>query len=269
MSVSLNTKVGESIIRLGAGTSKSHKIKLDMHYEGQKPVTELQTHLGLSLIPHENTRVTYIYGPSGLGKSTLAAQLANEYKLKHKNDILLITPKKKLKGCTNCKKTKKGIDYCKDCKKSDPYIDIGKLNRIKTDASNFVLKPITLDELIEEYPQGALVVCDDYESCEKSVKDGIVNLINQICIQGRSHKIYVIIVSHLMSNYRETRVMMSEAQCICFPTIGAQKPARDFLRLHAGLSKDQIDRIMAEKSRWIHYVKMPGFILTKDHFYLI
>jgi hypothetical protein len=269
MAISLNTKDGDSIIRIGAGTTTSKKLKLDMNYTGENPVRELQTHLGLSLIPHLNTRVTYIYGPSGLGKSTLAAQLANEYKMKHKNDIMLITPKKKLKGCPDCKKTKKEIKYCKKCSLVDPYIDVGRLHRIPTDAENFVLKPITLNELIREYPHGVMVVCDDYESCEKSIKDGIVNLINQICIQGRSHNIYVVIVSHLMSNYRETRVMMSEAQCICFPTIGAQKPARDFLKLHAGMTKEQIDRIMAEKSRWVQYVKMPGFILTKDHFFLI
>jgi hypothetical protein len=73
----------------------------------------------------------------------------------------------------------------------------------------------------------------------------------------------MLITSHLMSNYRETRRVLNEATTVVFfPRSGSTHQIKKFLTTYAGLEKDMIKKILKLPSRWVAlYKTYPMFIL--------
>ena len=184
----------------------------------------------LQPIPNASGRECYyIAGPSGSGKSTYVSKYIELWRELYPNakqhPIVLFS--------------RVNEDECLD--KFNPL-------RINIDES---LKedPIDLKEL-----ENSMVIFDDVDQINNAtkLKDYVINLRDQILEEGRHKKIYCCTTSHQMTNYKATRVPLTEAShCVFFPRCGAAHAVKYFLNKYIGLDKKQIEKIMNLPTRWI------------------
>lgn len=196
-------------------------------------------------IPNTKTRdVIYVCAPSGSGKSTYISNYAKEYKK--------IFPNNKI--------------YVFSRLTEDKPID--ELKAIRIEINNaLVLNPILPEEL-----ENSLVIFDDIDTLrDKRQKDAIMALKDDLLQVGRHMTISLLITSHLMTNYKETRIVLNEAQqIVIFPHSGSDNSIKYVLKAYVGLDKDDINKILKLGSRWVTvYKTAPQAILYSYGAYII
>lgn len=246
-SISLSKKGGRPVFRVKSGSKdKNVKFYVDTEYDNKKELVKQYSNSGLlQLIPNKkgNRDVIYVSGISGVGKSTWVRDYAKEYIKKFpSNNVIVISPKK-----------------------HDIFDEI-KCIRIKCDEQNFVEEPINIEDELSD----SLVIADDYESCDKPIRDGIINLLNKICIEGRQYNISCCIITHTFSNFLSTRTLLSESHyLVIFPGTSMHQ-FKTYAKNHIGLSNDQINKIINVRSRWVCIHKnFPTFYLTSNEFNIL
>ena len=186
----------------------------------------------------------YISGCSGSGKSHYAKTYIECYKK--------IFPKRKI--------------FLFSKLKEDPTIDTVKPIRIKLD-NELLADPITPEEL-----QNSLCVFDDFDALrDGKLKNEIYGLIDEILFDGRHFNIHCIITSHMITNYKKTRNILSEVNSITlFPQSISFKNANYLLRNYLGLKQKQIDIILNLPSRWVTvFIRYPKFVLFQNGCYFL
>lgn len=186
----------------------------------------------------------YITGPSGSGKSFYIAQFIEQYIRKYPNrEIIVIS-----------------------AKDEDPALDKYDPIRIPID-DDLVIDPIELDEL-----ENSLVIFDDIDQLpNKHIQNAVWNLRDQILEVGRSKGISVCTVSHLLTNYKASRICLNESDyVIFFPKSGAKYQIQYFLKNYAGMNKDQIKKIFNINSRAVVLKKTyPMCIIYQNGCYVV
>ena len=88
---------------------------------------------------------------------------------------------------------------------------------------------------------------------------------------GRHHGLYVVITSHLGSDYTKTRAILNEAHGICcFPNGSSAKQLTYVLETYAGLTKDDIRKVRRLPSRWVYIRKTyPAAVVHATGAYLL
>ena len=110
---------------------------------------------------------------------------------------------------------------------------------------------------------GCFILFDDWDSFEKEDKALVLAMIKDVQNLGRKLRISIIITSHLLTNYNETRGIISEAEYITvFP--GATMPQQlNYLCQKLGVAKDMISQLR-RKGRWVTiHNAAPLFILSE------
>jgi hypothetical protein len=207
----------------------------------------LEINFGL-LEQHPNTskdrEVMMVAGPSGSGKSTYSAQYIKKYKRAFpKNEFVLFSRKPE-----------------------DAILDELNPIRIKLDQS-LVDDPVTLEEL-----KDTLVLFDDIDTIpEKDIKKAVKDIQNDILEVGRSYHITCICTSHQICNYNETRILLNECtQFVFFPRAGGTHHITRFLKVYAGLSKKEIQKILKLPSRWVLLNRTyPNYIMYNQGCYAL
>lgn len=190
----------------------------------------------------KGTRI-YIAGPTGSGKSTFASMIMREYKKMYPgNDIMLFSNEMK-----------------------DPVIDEHKPVRILLDDS-LIDNPIQKEEL-----ENSLCVFDDIDAMtDKDIELAVEILRDNLLKEGRKHNIFVICTAHQLTNYRKTRNILNDCDSIVFFPKSNVSGIKHYLKTYGGLSKRQIEEILALPSRWVCYNKnYPGIILYSSGVYLL
>lgn len=186
----------------------------------------------------------YICGPSGSGKSTYISQYVERWKkIYPKKDIVLFSRVSE-----------------------DEPIDKLKPLRIKID-ENLIDMPIEPEELAD-----SLVIFDDTDTIpEKNLRDAMISLKDDLLEIGRHHNIYVVISSHLINNYKESRKILNEChQMTVFPSSGSAYPIKYCLKNNFGMDKKQIQRLMKLPSRWVTIFKhFPQTVMYSKGAYLL
>jgi hypothetical protein len=255
MNISLSKKNGDPIFTVKGSKDNGKKFRLDLEFDGDKPIKEYKVPPGGQIIPIKNkTRwVDYIFGPSGVGKSTLAAnKIIKPFKKKHNNyPYYLVSPKT-----------------------DDEVLNRLNPNRIEISYENFIDDPIELEELGDaETGEGSIVLFDDCESIgDPTLRKAVDGLRDQILIRGRSMNISCITINHLSSNGMSTRILLTEAiRFFFFPNSGSPKFIIDILTRYCNLDKDQIKKILSLKntrSVCVH-MRFPPYVITDSEFYLL
>lgn len=182
-------------------------------------------------IDPDDRDMIYCAGKSGSGKSTWVGNYIKQYKkLFPGNKVILFS-----------------------LKDSDKALDKYSPIRIALNEELFE-NPIELDEL-----DNSLVIFDDVDSMDeklskrsKMIKMALMNLKDMILQVGRSHKIYVAITSHNVTDYLKSRIVLQEASLMTlFPHSGSAKQLKYCLKNYAGLEDEQINRIKNLASRWV------------------
>lgn len=203
--------------------------------------------------------VFYIAGPSGAGKTTIAADLAFSYhKANLKNKIVFISTVndnpllKRLKPIMINVIDEKMVDY-------NLFNPETRLT-VKDDGVN---PPLFKD---------SLVIFDDLEGItDKNVLSAIQqNLINPMLNTGRHQCLNVIFCRHILLDYEKTRNILVEMDFLVVYPSSTRRQIRNCLKRYLGLEKDQMDKIMNCGERYVFiHCKFPMFAFTKSSAWII
>ena len=178
----------------------------------------------------------YISGPSNSGKTYYASRYIDKY----------------------LKKNRDSEFYLFSLIPDDDQLDDLDPMRVPVDES-LVTDPIMLDDLYN-----SIAVFDDSELVkDKHVKNALFNLQDKIATMGRHTDTRLIAITHLMTNYKESRIILTEATSITFfPHAGASQAVKRVLEVYIGLSKEQIKKVLKLPSRWVTiYKHAPNYLL--------
>ena len=186
----------------------------------------------------------YVFGPSGSGKTTWICDYVECYKkLFPKNPVILFSRKDK-----------------------DESID-------KINPTRIQLTEELLDDPIkpEDIPSSILIFDDTDTLKNKKIKNEINELKDDLLEVGRQSNINVVIVSHLASNYKMSRIVLNESNYIVFfPKSGSTQQIMYILKNYCGIGKKDIQRIMNLPSRWVCLSRRyPMFVMHESGAFLL
>lgn len=187
----------------------------------------------------------YVSGSSGSGKSTWTANYLKEF--------VKLFPDKRIFLFSRVSEDK-------------PLDAIGKVTRIIID-EDLIDDPIDINEL-----NNSCCVFDDIDTIpNKDLKNAIIDLRKDILETGRHEKIYCISTSHMLTNYKETRELLNEAnKVIFFPKSSGTRQIKYFLQNYGGMTTADINKVFDLPSRWVMLSKnYPQYILCEKSIYLL
>lgn len=189
----------------------------------------------------------YIAAQTGAGKTY--------YTRKYLEQLLKVYPKKQIFVFSDVEK--------------DPELDVlGKnIVRFKLDDELLEKDPIKPDKF-----KGSVCVFDDIDSIQNpKLLKYVQTLRDAILRRGRHEDISCIVTSHLLTNYRDTRIVLNEANTITvFCRSGSTFGVKYLLQKYCGFDKAQIDQILKIPSRWITiYKNHPMYIAHEKGIYLV
>jgi len=186
----------------------------------------------------EKREVFYIAGASGSGKSHIA------------------------KGIAEC--------YKKLFPERECYL-VSKLEEDSTlDALGF-LKRINIQTFIDDYPEldefsKCLVIFDDYDTFTGQAEKVIHKLIDDLATMGRHTTTTMLCLSHYLTNYKKTRLLLNEAtHIIVYPMATSFHALGYLLKTHIGMTKDDV-RDLKKMGRWVCvYKHYPQWLVSAQH----
>lgn len=173
-----------------------------------------------------NREFIYISGPSGSGKSTYAAQYIYNYKkLFPNNDVFIFS------------------------RLSDDEV-IDMLDVIRVPINESLIEIDVPKDMVN-----CLVLFDDIDTIpDKSLRNKVYQIQNDILEIGRHNNIYVIVTSHLINgnDRKNCRTILNEANTITFfPRAGSTYGIKYVLKNYLGFNNNQIELILKIPSRWV------------------
>ena len=184
--------------------------------------------------------IFYIAGASGSGKSYIAKGIAEQYQKKFPDRTVFLISKLS----------------------EDETLDSMKQKPIRLKIDKLIENP--LKEL--EPLQNSMVIFDDYDSFTGKEAKVIEELMNDIATMGRHHCISMLCLTHYLSNYRKTRLLLTEAtHFVLYPQSTGAMPLSYLLKTHLGMDKKEIEKLRKNGSRWICIQKnFPQYCITEN-----
>lgn len=187
----------------------------------------------------EKREVFYIAGASGSGKSYMAKGIAECYKKLHPSrEVYLIS--------------KLGDDSTLDSMKPPP-------------------KRINIQTLIDDYPEldefkDCCVIFDDYDTFTGQAEKVLHKLIDDLATMGRHTNTTMLCLSHYLTNYKKTRLLLNEAtHIVVYPMATSFHALGYLLKTHIGMTKDDV-RDLKKMGRWVCvYKHYPQWLVSAHH----
>jgi hypothetical protein len=184
--------------------------------------------------------VFYIAGASGSGKSYIAKGLGEYYqKLFPDRSVYLI---------------------------SKLAEDSGTLDKMKPPA-----KRIKIQSLVDDFPdldefKNCMVIFDDYDTFTGPAEKVVHKLIDDLATMGRHTCTTMLCLSHYLTNYKKTRLLLNEAtHLVLYPMATSFHALSYLLKTHVGMSKDDV-RDIRKLGRWVCvYKNFPQFLVASQH----
>jgi hypothetical protein len=122
---------------------------------------------------------------------------------------------------------------------------------------------------IEEF-ENCLIIFDDYDCIPEPYGKLVQQLIDELAIQGRHTNTSMLCLSHYLTNYKKTRLILSEAHCIVlYPMATSFKAMSYVCQTHCGLTKDEIQGLK-KLGRWVLIHKVyPQYLISAHTAYLL
>lgn len=135
--------------------------------------------------------------------------------------------------------------------------------------SEFKEGPPPLDFFTE-----SLSIFDDIEGFQRDapeIHDLLQQTIDMIATTGRHNQSSLLVASHLLTDYKRTRLFLGEAQrFVVFPNGCSMKQMTNLLGLYGGCDADELRRIRRLPSRWVAlYTTFPSMVLYETGCYLL
>lgn len=239
------TKI-EAALKKGEDEIKDEPRSVKSLYDRIKDETETNNKIELDdnalfeLLPNPDPKrreVWYIAGQSGSGKSYIAKGIAEMYhRLFPSRGIYLIS----------------------------------KLDKDETlDALKF-LKRIPIKSFVDDYPdldefKDTLTIWDDYDTLTGDAEKVVTKIIDDLAIMGRHANVSMLCLSHYLTNYKKTRLLLNEAtHIVVYPLSTSYHALRYLLKNYVGVDEDDLKRHKKLGSRWLMYSKgFPQYLISQ------
>ena len=207
------------------------KKKSQKHKKSHKK-SECKKHINLSCdvfqLPRLNKReIIFIAGPSECGKTTYCIEYIKKFQkmVKH-NKIILFT--------------------------QTDDVELYKKNNIK-----YKIFDISLFENMKNIHfvdfKNCLLIFDDVDAItNKKMRSNIHNFIEKICKNGRKLNIYIIFTLHQLTDYKNTRYYLFEAnKIILFLDSGSENQFKNLFKQYLGLDDSILQKLKNLDSHWV------------------
>ena len=184
-------------------------------------------------------QIWYVAGISGSGKSYFARNIAENYKkLFPEREIYLVS--------------KYPVD-------EDDTLGKMKIGKPKS---------ISLDSIVDDYPsidefENCLIIFDDYDTLSPPYDKVVQKLIDDLAIRGRHTATSMCVLSHYLTNYKKTRLILGESHFIVlYPMATSFKAMKYVCEHHCGLTKDEVQSLK-KLGRWVCVHKVfPQYLIS-------
>jgi len=200
----------------------------------------------LNINPDSEKRfIYYIAGASGSGKSYIAKHIAEQYQKQFKGRPVYLVSKLK----------------------EDETLDGMTDKPIRLNIEKLISTPMKDLEPLRE----SLVIFDDYDTLQGKEAKAVQTLIDDICIMGRHTVTSILILSHHLSNYKSTRLCLTEAtHFVVYPQSTGAHALNYFLKTYVGMGLKEVQAIKNTGSRWLCIHKnFPIYYITETEAGLI
>lgn len=226
---------------IGSGEAKEVYEKIVKESKSDK-VIELDDGGMFELLPSPDPKkreVWYIAGQSGSGKSYIAKGLAHYYHKLH---------------------PERGV-----------YL-VSKLNEDSTLDTLKFLKRINIQSFVDDYPdldefKDCMVIFDDYDTLTGDAEKVITKIVDDLAIMGRHTNTTMLCLSHYLTNYKKTRLLLNEAtHIVVYPLSTSYHALRYLLKNYVGVDEEDLKRQRKLGSRWLAYAKgFPQFMISQKN----
>ena len=184
-----------------------------------------------------------IAGSSGLGKSTMTAQIMKNYNTMYPERLIYLFSKVP----------------------RDPSIDtaeIKNLVRIRLDSSFLDGEPMKTRDL-----KNSLVVFDDTVSLDKRVLEIVNSLRDDILVTGRHENITIIITAHKLLDGQNSKLTLLESDTVTFWPGSNEQQAIAYMNTYLGFTRRHITRIINNiNTGHVTFIKTLPHIAITDKF---
>ncbi len=220
---------------------------------------------------NKNRTVWYLSAPSDGGKSILGEKIAIQYKkIYPKNKIYIFsTHDDDFMNLTTAKFVKMDGELCEKGLKCDMLANsLCIFDDIDT------LGKINVNETVEKIVKGEVKQITKKKKVDLS--DNIRQIRDDLLQNGRHNNISMICMTHLLNNFKQTRLLLSEADYIIYYNSTPWNHVKRYLELNKGYEKAVIKHVKNLRSRWtlICNKKMSitnpvDYVLTENSAYII
>lgn len=180
----------------------------------------------------EKRSVLYVAAPSGAGKSTYMHKYAQEYaKMFPERPIYLISRLRE-----------------------DETLDDGTVSYQRVDYSDWA-NPDSRPEPADF--ADSLVIFDDCDTIQdKEISKAVISVRDDLLETGRHSNTEVVITSHVINNYQQTRRILNEMTSLTIFMQGSSYHQVSYaLRNYFGISAKEVDKLRNLPSRWVTVFK--------------
>lgn len=130
---------------------------------------------------------------------------------------------------------------------------------------------IKVETIVEDFPEltdfeNCLVIFDDFDTYPDEILNPVLRLIDLIAIQGRHTITSMLVLTHYLTNYKKTRLILNEATFfVVYPQSTSFKALQYLLGTHLGLDKEDLARIK-KLGRWCVISKNYPQYMISQHF---
>lgn len=230
-------------------TKKGVIASVSFEYDNVKnpyPEAQLDIKHRYQLIPNTKRErdVIYIAGMSGSGKSYFTKQYCEYYKkFNPKNPIYVFS-------------------YLTSDETIDKNKDLFKRINLNED---FLKEDFDIKDF-----ENSLTVFDDIDVIkEKALKNKVYQILDMLLQTGRHTKSSVIYTSHIITNGKDTKIILAESHSITiFPSTLQARSLKYFLEDYIGCDKNQRSKIkeLGTKSRAITIIKSNPMLIMSENY---
>lgn len=194
---------------------------------------------GVFLCPSDDSRerdTLYISGPTGSGKTRFACQFIKDFMEENEeSDGIILTPKRS--------------DATVECNMDMEEIDFVNVEEQDEDGEYKVMNGgLDLENL-----RDSITFFDDILGiANKKLKEYMVDLNERAIKVGREMQISTITTSHLIRNWKATRLLIQDSKyVVVFPGSGPKYPIETYLKDIIGVEKNKIKAIAKLDTAWL------------------
>ena len=183
--------------------------------------------------------IFYIAGASGSGKSYIAKHLSEQYQKLFKGRPVYLVSKLK----------------------EDETLDGMTEKPQRLNIEKLVETPLKDLEPLRE----SLIIFDDFDTLTGKDAKAVQQLIDDICIMGRHTITSILILSHHLSNFKKTRLCLTEAtHFVVYPQSTGAHALNYFMKTYVGMGPEEVKTLKSSGSRWVCIHKnFPIYYITE------